>query len=114
MCRSSTQCTAFGFAPEGDVLGFWTQQSLTVGTIMALAAVTAGKATAQETFHGNAARTGVYASSGPERLKGVAAEGDSTLVAFDYLAQKSVPLPPAIRSQIEQLEGKNPPRCTSP
>ncbi|MGE5194738.1 MAG: acyl-CoA thioesterase [Deltaproteobacteria bacterium] len=36
----------------------------------------------------------------------VAAEGDSTLVAFDYAAQKSVPVPAAVRTRIEQLEGK--------
>ncbi len=37
----------------------------------------------------------------------VAAEGDSTMVAFDYLAQKSVPLPAELRAKIEQLEGKS-------
>ena len=36
----------------------------------------------------------------------IAADGDSTLVAFDYLAQKPVPIPPAVRTRIEQLEGK--------
>ncbi len=41
-----------------------------------------------------------------ERLKGVAAEGHSTLVTFDYAAQKSVPLPPVQRARIEQIEGK--------
>ena len=41
-----------------------------------------------------------------EYWRAVAAEGDSTLVAFDYLAQKSVPLPPEVRARIEQLEGK--------
>ena len=35
------------------------------------------------------------------------AEGDSTLVAFDYAAQKSVPVPAAVRARIEQLEGRN-------
>lgn len=42
-----------------------------------------------------------------ETHRAVAAEGDSTLVAFDYLAQKSVALPAEIRAKIEQLEGKS-------
>jgi acyl-CoA thioester hydrolase len=41
-----------------------------------------------------------------EGLRAVAADGDSTLVSFDYLAQKTVPLPDHLRSRIEQLEGK--------
>ncbi len=41
-----------------------------------------------------------------EFWRAVAAEGDSTLVAFDYAAQKPVPVPAAVRSRIEQLEGK--------
>jgi acyl-CoA thioester hydrolase len=38
-------------------------------------------------------------------LGAVAADGDSTLVAFDYAAQRPVPVPAAIRAAIEQLEG---------
>lgn len=41
-----------------------------------------------------------------EQLHAVAAEGDSTLVTFDYAAQKSVPLPDTIRAAIERLEGR--------
>ena len=41
-----------------------------------------------------------------ERWRAVAAEGDSTLVAFDYAAQKSVPVPAAVRARIEKIEGK--------
>jgi len=42
-----------------------------------------------------------------ERLAAVAADGDSTLVAFDYTAQKPVPVPAPVRAAIEQLEGKS-------
>lgn len=42
-----------------------------------------------------------------ERLAKVAAEGDSTLVAFDYRAQKSQPIPDDVRAAIEQLEGRS-------
>lgn len=42
-----------------------------------------------------------------EQLRAVAAEGDSTLVCFDYFAQTSIPLPPVMRAAIEQLEGKS-------
>jgi acyl-CoA thioester hydrolase len=49
-----------------------------------------------------------------ESLRAVAAEGDSTLVAFDYLNQKSVPISAELRARIEQLEGKKfPPRKSS-
>ena len=41
-----------------------------------------------------------------EQWRAVAATGDSTLVAFDYAAQKSVPVPASVRARIEQLEGK--------
>jgi acyl-CoA thioester hydrolase len=41
-----------------------------------------------------------------ERLRAIVAEGDSTLVAFDYAAQKSVPVPDAVRARIEEIEGK--------
>ena len=42
-----------------------------------------------------------------EACRAVVADGDSTLVAFDYAAQKSVPVPAAVRTRIEQLEGKS-------
>jgi len=42
-----------------------------------------------------------------ERLAAVAADGDSTLVAFDYTAQKPVAVPAPIRAAIEQLEGQS-------
>ena len=41
-----------------------------------------------------------------EALRAVVADGDSTLVVFDYRAQKSVLVPPAVRARIEQLEGR--------
>jgi len=41
-----------------------------------------------------------------ESWRAIVAEGDSTLVAFDYSAQKAVPVPAAVRTRIEQLEGK--------
>jgi acyl-CoA thioester hydrolase len=41
-----------------------------------------------------------------ETWRAVVADGDSTLVAFDYSTQKSVPVPEAVRARIEQLEGK--------
>jgi len=42
-----------------------------------------------------------------EAQRAIAAEGDSTLVAFDYVAQKPVPLSDDLRAQIHQLEGKS-------
>ncbi|MBI3863914.1 MAG: acyl-CoA thioesterase [Planctomycetia bacterium] len=42
-----------------------------------------------------------------EALGAVAADGDSTLVAFDYAAQKPVPVPAEIRESISKLEGKS-------
>jgi acyl-CoA thioester hydrolase len=39
-------------------------------------------------------------------LGAVAADGDSTLVAFDYAAQKPVPVPDVVRTAIERIEGK--------
>jgi acyl-CoA thioester hydrolase len=42
-----------------------------------------------------------------ESLRAIAAEGDSTLVAYDYLAQKPVPLGAELRAQIEQVERKS-------
>jgi acyl-CoA thioester hydrolase len=41
-----------------------------------------------------------------EQLRAIVAEGDSTLVAFDYAAQKPVPVPDAVRARIEEIEGK--------
>ena len=37
-------------------------------------------------------------------LGAVAADGDSTLVAFDYSAQKPIAVPASVRAAIEQLE----------
>ena len=39
--------------------------------------------------------------------KAVAVEGTSTLVVFDYLANRPEPVPEAIRSLIESLEGRS-------
>jgi acyl-CoA thioester hydrolase len=41
-----------------------------------------------------------------ETQQKIVAEGDSTLVVFDYKVQKSQPIPPAIRLAIEQYEGR--------
>lgn len=41
-----------------------------------------------------------------EQMRVVAAEGDSTIVVFDYAVQKSQPMPPELRERIEALEGK--------
>jgi len=40
-----------------------------------------------------------------QRLGAIAADGDSTLVAYDYAAQKPVTVPASIRTAIEKLEG---------
>lgn len=42
-----------------------------------------------------------------ESLKAVAAEGDSTIVMFDYDAQKPVPVSTALRKTLAALEGPN-------
>jgi acyl-CoA thioester hydrolase len=42
-----------------------------------------------------------------ERLGEVAAEGDSTIVAFDYVDNRSLPVPVSIREAIARLEGKS-------
>jgi acyl-CoA thioester hydrolase len=42
-----------------------------------------------------------------DALQAVAAEGDSTLVTFDYAAQKSTALPADVRARIEALEAKS-------
>jgi len=47
-----------------------------------------------------------------ESLQAIAAEGDSTLVSFDYAAQKSVPLPADVRARIEALERRTFPAPT--
>ncbi|HTI50684.1 MAG TPA: thioesterase family protein [Planctomycetaceae bacterium] len=44
-----------------------------------------------------------------ESLRTVAAEGDSTLVMFDYGAQKPVPVSSTVRAMIAQLEGPDSP-----
>lgn len=41
-----------------------------------------------------------------ESLGAIAADGDSTLVAFDYAAQKPVPVPDVVRASISKLENK--------
>jgi acyl-CoA thioester hydrolase len=41
-----------------------------------------------------------------EAQQSIVAEGDSTLVVFDYKVQKPQPIPPEIRRAIEQREGK--------
>jgi acyl-CoA thioester hydrolase len=42
-----------------------------------------------------------------EALGAVVAEGDSTLVAFDYNTQKPVPVPAVVREAIAKLEGRS-------
>lgn len=41
-----------------------------------------------------------------ERQAAVAAEGDSTIVVFNYKDQKSQPMPDDLRRRIEELEGR--------
>ena len=41
-----------------------------------------------------------------EALGAIAAEGDSTLVAFDYTLQRPVPVSDAVRAAIEKVEGR--------
>lgn len=41
-----------------------------------------------------------------ERLQEIAADGDSTIVTFDYGENRSVPVPEAVRAAIHQIEGK--------
>jgi acyl-CoA thioester hydrolase len=36
----------------------------------------------------------------------IIAQGDSTIVCFDYQNQRPIPVPPEIRAQIEQMEGR--------
>jgi acyl-CoA thioester hydrolase len=40
-----------------------------------------------------------------ERLQAVAALGDSTIVSFDYTAQKPIAVSAEIRAKVEQIEG---------
>jgi acyl-CoA thioester hydrolase len=42
-----------------------------------------------------------------EALGAVAAEGDSTLVVFDYTRQRPSPIPEGVRAAIVQLEGRS-------
>jgi acyl-CoA thioester hydrolase len=41
-----------------------------------------------------------------QRQAALVADGDSTIVAFDYNTQRPVPVPDSIRQAIEQLEGR--------
>jgi acyl-CoA thioester hydrolase len=41
-----------------------------------------------------------------EQLQAVAAEGDSTVVLFDYQNQQSIEIPPELRTKIELLENR--------
>jgi acyl-CoA thioester hydrolase len=36
----------------------------------------------------------------------IVAQGDSTIVCFDYASQSPIPIPPEIRARIEQIEGR--------
>jgi acyl-CoA thioester hydrolase len=40
------------------------------------------------------------------RLRAPVADGDSTIVTFDYKTQKPTPVPPEVRAAIEALEGR--------
>jgi acyl-CoA thioester hydrolase len=42
-----------------------------------------------------------------QRRAAIAAEGSSTIVVFDYRANKSQPVPLTIRQTIEALEGRS-------
>ena len=42
-----------------------------------------------------------------EQLQAVAAEGDSTVVLFDYQAQAPFPIPDDLRARIERLENRS-------
>ena len=42
-----------------------------------------------------------------ERLQAIAAEGDSTVVMFDYQNQTSIAISPELRSRIEAIENKS-------
>ena len=41
-----------------------------------------------------------------QRQAALVADGDSTIVSFDYNAQRPIPVPDSIRQAIEQLEGR--------
>ena len=41
-----------------------------------------------------------------QRQQALVADGESTIVTFDYQTQRSIPLPDAIRQAIESLEGR--------
>jgi acyl-CoA thioester hydrolase len=43
-----------------------------------------------------------------DSLQSIAASGDSTVVVFDYGAQRSSPIPDDVRVRIEQFEGRKP------
>ena len=42
-----------------------------------------------------------------QQLQAVAAEGDSTVVLFDYQSQTSFPVPPELRAKIERMENRS-------
>lgn len=42
-----------------------------------------------------------------EALRARAADGDSTVVVFDYAANKPTPMPDVLRKAIEQIEGRS-------
>ena len=42
-----------------------------------------------------------------EQLQAVAAEGDSTVVLFNYQSQESFPIPPELRAKIEGMENRS-------
>ena len=44
-----------------------------------------------------------------ESLGAVAADGESTVVVFDYAAQRSAPIPDDVRARIDQFERRNQP-----
>jgi acyl-CoA thioester hydrolase len=42
-----------------------------------------------------------------DRQQAVIADGNSTIVTFDYRQQKPVPVPDDVRAKIEQCEGRS-------
>jgi acyl-CoA thioester hydrolase len=42
-----------------------------------------------------------------QEQQALAADGDSTIVMFNYETQRPIPVPDAIRRAIEQLEGRS-------
>jgi acyl-CoA thioester hydrolase len=62
---------------------------------------------ARVTRLGNSSFTMVH-SLYSEALGAIAADGDSTLVVFDYRQQRPCPIPAEVRAAIEKLEGRAP------